>query len=68
MSGNHNNTTTDTESIRKQMWETNKTTMRGLCAMCDTCGGSSITWCECAYARFHPTQNEIKLFLKSLEK
>jgi len=39
------------EEIR-QSWEEIKATSGGLCCICNDCGGSSISFCECAYQRY----------------
>lgn len=48
------------ESIRRQIWDKKKMTDFGVCAICDTCGGGSMSWCECEYEKFKPSDEEIK--------
>lgn len=46
----------------RQSWEEMNKCGGGLCQLCDQCGGSSVTTCECAYQRYKnslktPTSN-----------
>lgn len=35
-----------------KMWNEQKKTQLGTCAICSICGGSSTSWCDCARKRF----------------
>lgn len=47
-----------------EMWNHKKRTMLGTCAMCETCGGTSTSWCTCARQRYNPTLSEIEEYQK----
>jgi len=50
------------EYARRQMWDEQQHTGMGVCAMCPKCGGSSSTWCQCAYDRFNPSTQDVQAY------
>jgi hypothetical protein len=42
----------DLVKTKERQWEEKKKTMVGLCQICDKCGGSSVSTCQCARERF----------------
>lgn len=48
---------TDTE--KTLIWNKLKRTMCGVSAICNQCGGSSRSFCECAYRRYNPSRDEL---------
>eukprot|EP00808_Paulinella_micropora_P006082 g8768.t1 len=44
------------EKLLRAEWERHTATSMGLMAICNVCGGTSISFCECAYARWKATR------------
>jgi hypothetical protein len=55
------------EENRRLMWEELSSTSFGACAICDTCGGPSISFCECRYKEFSPNERDMFRFLLAKE-
>lgn len=51
------------EETRSLMWVNERVNSFGVCAMCDTCGGSSASFCECRYKEFSPNERDVFRFL-----
>ena len=54
----HHDRTTFTVTVKRElivqrMWAKQKKNSAGLCAICPTCGGSSMSFCACREEEFH---------------
>jgi hypothetical protein len=57
--------------LRRLIWEKRKSSSFGVACLCSECGGGSSSFCECAYRKFQPSQEEIdemKAKLKAKDK